>query len=56
MIQLKANINEQEIAHEAYLLWEQDGKPRGHSGYYWQKAVERLGGHVRVRTFEVIEQ
>lgn len=32
--------SEDAIRHQAYLLWEADGRPDGMADYYWLKAME----------------
>lgn len=38
----KAYLTEENIAREAYILWENRGKPFGNEDEHWFAAIERL--------------
>lgn len=43
------------IREQAYLFWEQDGRPHGHETEYWQRAVMALTEKAQLDTLTEVE-
>jgi hypothetical protein len=44
---------EQTVREHAYLLWEQDGRPKGRAEEYWHRALDQ---HLRERAYVLWQQ